>query len=78
MGLPATLIIIVSFPDKKTGNAKVRAVFSGAAENKAHSFYIRNLNSCPSVEFFRINSEEIRFNLDEQREIKEFLRRLEE
>lgn len=73
-----TTIIVVSFPDSKTGNNQVRGVFSGTAENKAHSFYIRNINSCPSTEFFKINSEESRFNLLEQAEIETFLRRLEE
>lgn len=71
-------IIVISMPNPKTGLRKVEAVFSGAAENRAHSFYVRNIHRCPSVEFFGINRENNEFSPDEEKAIEEFLHRLEE
>lgn len=76
--IPVTIVLVISFPDSKTGNSQNRAVFTGSVANKAHSFYVRNINRCPSVEFFKINSEDTKFTVDEELEIRKFLHRLEE
>lgn len=78
MTLSANIALVVAFPDPKIGIGKVRAVFLGLYANKAHSYYIRNINKCPSIEFFRLNNEESVFSVGEQLEIEAFLHRLDE